>query len=354
MNNISGISVILCTYNGAARLPSTLSYLAGQQTFPGMKWEVVLVDNNSTDHSGEYAKEIWHSYKNTTPLKVVKEKLQGLSNARIRGIQAAQFDLLLFCDDDNWLEKTYLQTAYMHFLNNPCTGILGGWGKPVFEREKPFWFDRFENVYAIGRQGKVSGIVNEKKYLYGAGMVARKAIFQRLNDYKYQFLLSDRKKEELTSGNDSEICLLALQLGYNLYYEEQLQFQHFIPGNRLQWDYAERMLTKGFAYHQVYLAMYDYCFQQAKENKKAIFENLYRFNIRKQKRILWKEWKFGEALLSFLSPKPGNEKLIRIKTALNKLLFLKKHKQQLADDFKKIEGISAFCVENTFHRDKGF
>ena len=42
-----GVSLVICTHNGAARLPQTLAHLAAQKNTDGLTWEVIVVDNGA-------------------------------------------------------------------------------------------------------------------------------------------------------------------------------------------------------------------------------------------------------------------------------------------------------------------
>lgn len=339
-SNPNGISVIICTYNGAARLKDTLTHLSRQKVNPMLQWEVIVIDNNSRDNSFEIGTKIWKELNAAAPLKTLKEPKPGKSNALAKGISESNYDLLLICDDDNWLNENYIQLAYEHMREHPRTGVLGGQGIAFVDGPKPAWFDSYENVFAVGRQLKKSGLANKRKYLFGAGMVIRKSIYEKIDEAAHTLFLTCRKGNELSSGGDSETCLLALQLGYDLYYDERLQFTHFIPSARLHWSYCVEMISKGFANPQIYYAMYEYGFNAVAKNEEVQFENLYRWQKRKQQRILWHECnsfkKCFSAVHSILISRPGNDKEIRIKTAKNKLRYLKQHKTQLAEDFKKI------------------
>ncbi len=339
-SNPNGISVVICCYNSAPRLQQTLAHLAAQEVDNELLWELIIVDNNCTDDTVQFAQTQWASLAINTPLKIVEEPRAGLSYARERGAATASYDLILFCDDDNWLNKNYIQLAYEHMCGHPRTGVLGGQGIAFVEGPKPAWFDSYENVFAVGRQLKKSGLANKRKYLFGAGMVIRKSFFERIEELKHELFLTCRKGNELSSGGDSETCLLALQLGYDLYYEERLQFTHYIPSARLHWSYCVEMVSKGFANPQIYYAMYEYGFNAVAKNEEVQFENLYRWQRRKQQRILWHECnsfkKCFIAVYSMLISRPGNDKEVRIKTAKNKLRYLKHNKIQLAEDFKKI------------------
>lgn len=340
LSNTNGISVIICTYNGAARLKDTLAHLSRQKVNPLFQWEVIVIDNNSNDNSFETASTIWNELNAAVPLKTFQEPKPGKSNALVKGISESKYDLLLICDDDNWLNENYIQLAYEHMREHPRTGVLGGEGIPFVDGSKPAWFDSYENVFAVGRQLKKSGLANKRKYLFGAGMVIRKSIYEKINEAEHTLFLTCRKGNEPSSGGDSEICLLALQLGYDLYYEEGLQFTHFIPKARLHWAYCVEMISKGFAYPQIYYAMYEYVFNAVAKNEPVDFEQLYKWQRRKQQRIVWHACnsfkKSFSAMQSLLISKPGNDLEIRIKTARNKLRYLKNNKTQLEEDFKKI------------------
>ena len=92
-------SVIVCCYNSAPRLRETLLHLAQQEVTEGFNWEVVLVDNNSTDGTAEVAQSLWAKYGNPVPLRIVKEHTPGLSYARKKGVEESKGELLVFCDD---------------------------------------------------------------------------------------------------------------------------------------------------------------------------------------------------------------------------------------------------------------
>src|SRR5688500_17791752 len=95
-----GLSVVICCYNSAERLPQTLRHLAIQKYSPGLNWEVIIVDNNSLDATADVARKEWAQYSTRVPLKVVTERDPGLSAARSKGVSSASFEFIVFCDDD--------------------------------------------------------------------------------------------------------------------------------------------------------------------------------------------------------------------------------------------------------------
>lgn len=236
--------MIVCCYNSAERLPDTLRHLSAQRVAGDLEWEVVLVNNNSTDNTVAIARETWDQLASSVPFRVVHENNPGLSNARKRGMQQAQFDTYLFCDDDNWLSTTYVQTVYEILTERSDVAAVGGWCEAVFEISKPDWFDRFAGNFAVGRSAESSGYLDEaSQFLYGAGMAIRRQSMDHLHERGFKQVLSDRKGDKLSSGGDVELCYALKLAGCRLYFDERLYFKHYMPKDRLSIDYLKRLRT---------------------------------------------------------------------------------------------------------------
>jgi glycosyltransferase involved in cell wall biosynthesis len=337
----NGISVIICCFNSASRLPKTLEYIALQEVPENINWEILVVDNNSNDLTPEVAKSEWNTHKKAIPFKIVKEETPGLSHARNKGAKEAAFELLIFCDDDNWLEKNYVRYAYEIMNTNEKIGALGGRSEGFYETEKSFWFDRFGQAYAIGKPLAISGIANARTFIAGAGVVVRKSVLQTLDNLSFKQLITDRKGNELTSGGDAELCLILLYLGYDLYYDDRLQFIHFMPAKRLSWKYCVSLIAKGQAIPQVYFEFYNYCYKKIMNNERAEFKNAF-IVIRKKllQRVLRSFIHIKPFWYSFkllLKSQPGSKNEIELKANINKLIYLLKHKNTLRRDFGTIQ-----------------
>ncbi len=335
-----GVSVIVCCYNSAQRLPKTLEHVAGQIVPENISWEVIIVDNNSTDNTEKVALEEWHKHHLSIPFKVVTERREGLIFARQKGVEVSQFDLLLFCDDDNWLEKNYIHYAYEIMNANKKIAALGGKSEGFFETEKPEWFSRFASAYAIGKQHAVSGNINGRGFVAGAGMVIRKQAFDLFDNIGFKPLLTGRKGKHLSSGEDAELCLVLLFLGYDLYYDDRLQFVHYMPSKRLKWKYCIRMMAYGHAIPQLYLEFYKYCHKKISNGEEATFEIAYKWLVKKTGRRLFGSFAntrpFWQSLALFVKSQPGLKKEIEIKANLNKLKYLLAHKKDFRYDFDTI------------------
>lgn len=238
---MNGVSVIICCYNSVLRLPATLRHLAAQEV-GALAWEVVLVDNNSTDATADVARQHWQQLGNPAPLAVVAEPRPGLSMARAAGLAASQFNLVLFCDDDNWLEAYYLHHAHELMRQDARTGILGGLNTAVADGPLPAWFQQVEHAYACGPQADQDGEVSPQRlYVAGAGMVVRRHIFEELARAGFQSQLLDRKGEELSSGGDTELCFATAMLGYKVIYSSRLKLFHYMEAKRLTWEYLVKL-----------------------------------------------------------------------------------------------------------------
>ncbi|HZY78379.1 MAG TPA: glycosyltransferase [Cyclobacteriaceae bacterium] len=240
---MEGVSIILCCYNSARRLPTTLKYLANQRGIEDIALEVIVVDNASTDDTGDVAIKEWSTLKATFPLRVIVEHKKGLSSARRRGIAEAKFDTLIFCDDDNWLEQSYASTAYS-VMRDRSIGAAGGIGSPKFETNEPSWFRYVTSFYAVGDQANsVLPELNNVRYLYGAGMVVSKEAITALFESGFSNVTSDRVGNTLISGGDTEICIALQSNGYKIEYSEKLLFRHFIGRDRLTLSYCSRLIV---------------------------------------------------------------------------------------------------------------
>jgi len=135
----------------------------------------------------------------------------------------------------------------------PKIGIIGGWSKPVFEIEKPYWFDEVSDSFACG--GYTNENLEPTLFVWGAGMVIRNEIASEI--FKNNLVLEGRSGEILTAGDDTEICERVVTLGYEVYKSNKLFFEHFITKERLTIDYLRRLYI-GFGYSSTKKSFIEY------------------------------------------------------------------------------------------------
>jgi len=237
-----GLSILICTYNGEKRLPKTLNHLQKQENTNDIPWEVIVVDNASKDNTSEVAKEIWKN--DNTPFKVISELKPGKTNAIIAGFKNAKFEIVCTVDDDNWVRPDYVSHIFNVMKNHPEVAICGGHGIGEFEETPPNWFEKIQNGFGLGQQGKTEGYVDGKGnpgYLYGACCAIRKSAWEHLFNNGFKFQLSGRTGKDLTAGDDYELGQAFCLIGYRLWYDPYVKFQHYMPASRINWKYTQRL-----------------------------------------------------------------------------------------------------------------
>jgi glycosyltransferase involved in cell wall biosynthesis len=244
-----GISIVVCCYNSASRIDETLKYAFSLNIPQGWEFEILVVDNNSTDSTKDVAENAFRRYgRGVMHCSVIHEPIAGLASARQRGVRESQFDCILFCDDDNHLEMNYLKEVKKIFDENPAIGIIGGWCRPSLTVTPGKWIEDFFGALAIQKFPEKDRFVN---WVVGAGMVVKKEIYSKLFQEQIQLLLTGRLGAKQTSGEDTEFCFYAKFLGYQIYYSSFLKLDHCISASRLnRWNFLKT------AHQNFYPAMY--------------------------------------------------------------------------------------------------
>ena len=251
-HKLPSISVVICCYNSASRLTETLQHLQAQQVSPDLVWELIVIDNASTDDTAGVANEVWAANP-VAPLRVVPEPTPGLSHARAKGAAEARHDIIALVDDDNWTPPNWLNTVAAIFRGEPYVGVVGGPTVEVCEVEPPEWFHTFKGNYAVYALNSQGGVVEQA--VCGAGLCFRREAWEVLLAEGYSGILTDRKGKELSSGGDFETCAALHLAGWKIWYDPDLLIEHFIPAGRLDWDYLCR-LNSGFGKQSIYLDAY--------------------------------------------------------------------------------------------------
>ncbi len=229
---LPGVSIVVCCYNSKDRLPETLKHIALQQVPEHIKWEVVIVDNNSTDNTSTVAEREWKKYAVKASFTVVKQPVPGLNAAREKGFETAKYEYVICCDDDNWLSSNYIKEVALIFDNHADVGVVGTKAIPQYEDHPPEWFKKYNVWFALGAQGKPGDITDKKGYVWGAGMAIRHTALANLKKTGYNNLLTDRVGSKMTTGGDVEVCFGLRFLKHKVYYTEKCSIHHYMPKSR--------------------------------------------------------------------------------------------------------------------------
>ncbi len=234
-----GVSVVVCSYNGALRLPRVLDHLARQQA-PDLNWEVIVVDNASTDGTGEIARRCWPEC-HPAPLRVVSEPRQGLAFAKQRGIAEARYELIGFIDDDSWVDSGWVGAAMQACVEHPQAGAIRGVIEVECENAPPRWFASQRGWFGVCPEFMQAADITEMPgVLCGDGMVLRAAAWQDLVSRGFQFTQTGNQGGVMNGSEDEELSLALRLAGWRLWYDPRLRLKQFLPPDKLCWEHLRR------------------------------------------------------------------------------------------------------------------
>ena len=235
------VSVVICAYNAETRLTEGLEALAGQRVSEDLAWEVVLVDNNSSDNTRQVALDFQRNRKMGN-LRVVDEPQQGLMYARRRGFLASTGRIISYLDDDNVVNAEWVNEIKAFFDAHPKTGIVGPKILPLTDFKLPAHYEYVKIALAIRDLGDRAIQLTPPHHgpPPGAGMTclreAVKDIFRNSN-----FSVVGRQGDELSSCEDSVTGFQVLHAGWELWYNPRMTILHRLPRCRFEMDYLARL-----------------------------------------------------------------------------------------------------------------
>jgi len=228
-------SVVIATYNRAADLRGTLPSLAGLA--PDGDWEVIVVDNNSTDDTRAVVEAAAATFP--VPLTYLLEREQGRSPALNAGIRIARGDIIVTTDDDVRVEADWLNRAAEGLERCRCD-YVGGRVLPIWGGPRPEWLsDRGGKHWAVialldyGPEPIEFG----RRVPLGVNMAFRRAAFDRAGLLDPH---TGRKAGTLLGQEVREWCIRARAAGVTGWYIPEMSVRHIIPASRLNKTYFRR------------------------------------------------------------------------------------------------------------------
>jgi len=218
--------------------------LAAQNIQQEILWEVIIVDNASTDDTGQCALSIWDRIGKPTTMRVITEPRIGIGYARYKGFEEAKYEFICFIDDDNWVASDYASTGFEFMQRHSEVGACGSLNEVVSDIALPWWFEKYQRSYAVGPQSEEPGDVTENRgVLWSAGLIVRRFALQDLLDAGFRpMVIGARGEKVIMRGEDYEMCLAMRLRGWKLWYEPKLTLKHYMPPERLNWKYLRRLL----------------------------------------------------------------------------------------------------------------
>lgn len=227
------VTVAIPTYNRADFLRQTLAGLVEQQ-FPKDHFEILVLDNNSRDHTRAVVAEFASAHP--AP-RYIQETQQGLDYARNRAIAEARGEVIVFGDDDILVRPDWLAQMVVPLLADEGTrriGAVGGEVIPVFPDGLPDWVREWHSPLAFRAD---TGPLEAKHSPMGANLAFPKWVFDQLGRFHTAL---DRAAGNYFSGGDSEMIRRVRQAGFEVWFSPGAAVQHQMPASRTTFRYAAR------------------------------------------------------------------------------------------------------------------
>lgn len=231
------ITLAICTWNRAASLRETLASLADLEVPDGVEWELLVVNNNSTDDTAG----VLDAWKDRLPLRALFESKQGLSHARNHALAHARGELIVWTDDDVQVDGGLL-AAYARALRDyPDADFFGGPIVARFVSTPPAWLARnlevFVDAYAVRAiADEHVPIESENTLPYGANFALR---LRAVKDDRFDPALG-RTGQNMISGEESAFLRRLLERGSTGMWIADARVLHVVDADRLTWDYVRR------------------------------------------------------------------------------------------------------------------
>jgi len=227
------VTVAICTWNRARMLDQTLAGMRRLHIPAGHTWELLVVNNNSTDSTDE----VIDKHSAVLPIRKLVEIRQGHSNARNCALEHARGDLLLWTDDDVLVEPDWLNMYVETALQNPSAVFFGGTVEPWFETPPPRWVSRNLNLlqgpFALRDLGSDVRPFVDREAPFGANMGFRTS---GIRGFEFDTRLG-RVGTGMLSGDETLLIDRLKAEGRTGIWIGPARVRHFIPTARMTIEY---------------------------------------------------------------------------------------------------------------------
>jgi glucosyl-dolichyl phosphate glucuronosyltransferase len=218
------VTVLICTRNRGESLRATLESALRPETLSSQNWELIVVDNNSSDNTARVCREFQNRYP--SHFKYIFEAKTGKSNALNAGIAAAHGDVIAMTDDDAILATDYIQSVQDVFAR-PAVGAAQGRVLLDYEGGRPPWMDD-EMDYVMARRDYGDKEFEWNKDIAGVNMVVRAEVFRKIGGF-----LPELGPGATGLSEDSELTWRIYKAGFSAIYAPQIVVRHTLPRERL-------------------------------------------------------------------------------------------------------------------------
>jgi len=230
--------VIVCTYNRSGVLELCLEALSEQDAEKDM-WEVIVVDNNSTDDTQKMCEKYLKKHSN---YKIVLESEIGLSRARNRGFEEATGVYVAYIDDDAKARNNWISIMLDFIRRKPEAVAFGGPDYGYVLSGRPEWLPVEYMQIELDPGRGLERIIHLPDEIYtGCNMVFRKDILKAFGGFNVQLGMSGT---EIGYGEETNLLLTIQRAGYPVYYLHDLKVDHLILEYKLSLKWNLRSFYK--------------------------------------------------------------------------------------------------------------
>ena len=218
------VSVLVCTFNRAQLLINCLQSL-DKQSINKKRYEVIVVDNNSTDDTKNVVKRF---ARNRSNIKLVTEKKQGLSYTRNRGWKEAKGRYVAYIDDDAIAQTDWIKQIVYFLKSYPSVHVFGGPYSRFFTSTPPTWFPENYGTLHLGNETK---ILNQKdEWLSGSNINFNKSILEKYGGFVTNLGM---KGDKILYGEETELLVRLKKDGESIYYVPAILVKHLVGDYKL-------------------------------------------------------------------------------------------------------------------------
>ncbi|HJZ71621.1 MAG TPA: glycosyltransferase [Vicinamibacterales bacterium] len=223
------LTAAICTWNRCESLRKTLEGFARLKVPPDTEWELLVVNNNSTDGTDD----VIRAFTDRLPIRGTFESRAGQSNARNRVMKEANGDYILWTDDDVTVSADWLVAYAEAFRERPDGALFGGPIEPSFDGTPPKWLTQIYPVIAGVYAARDFGhepvqFTAPNNIPWGANYVTRAREQAR---HPYNPELGYRPGRAI-SWEETEVILAMLAEGIKGWWVPRAAVRHHIPGAR--------------------------------------------------------------------------------------------------------------------------
>lgn len=239
------ISVIVCTYNPDPAVFGRCLTSIAKALERIEDAELLIVDNNSAQPVEQIPLPPDARFEE---VRFVREEIQGLTPARLRGIRESSGELVVFIDDDNFPRPDFISQGLRIADEFPFIGSYSGQVELTFEKQPAEWTTPYHGmlVRRVFNADLWSNLPTlDQTMPCGAGLFVRRAAAQHylwLHDTGKRRIQLDRSGDSLFSGGDNDLAACACDIGMGVGLFHELVTDHYIPAQRLEKAYLLRLM----------------------------------------------------------------------------------------------------------------